>query len=106
MYAKIPTACVVFTNIASIHEQTHPLQFQRDCVKSLNTLYQRSGKQWFPSLVSLPVFSDCVVDLHKNNEKMDPLSMAGIGLGAVSLTIQIFSGCVEGSVMPEIMLLV
>ena len=27
---------------------------------------------------------------------MDPLSIAGIGLGAVSLTLQLFANCIKG----------
>ena len=27
---------------------------------------------------------------------MDPLSIAGIGLGAVSLTLQLFASCIKG----------
>lgn len=27
---------------------------------------------------------------------MDPLSLAGVGLGAASLTMQLFTGCIKG----------
>lgn len=29
---------------------------------------------------------------------MDPISLAGLGFGAVSLTFQLFSGCVKGKI--------
>ena len=32
---------------------------------------------------------------------MDPLSAAGIGLGAVSLTMQLFAGCIKGVLDPQ-----